>query len=209
MLGTPAGARVAKIGITSAVDHLAAMLALLDDARSGHGMAPASLARGALEGTAQTIWALELDVRSERLERMVRLISAHESDRRTYLRGVVGDAEAVAATNTHAATELADRIGLSHRRLRRRPRSTEMVAAAGHFMDGRDRDSMMLERWRAASAVAHGRVWPVQTFGGIGSSDAGRLTGQIGSDQLHLWVLTTHRAIHASTELFDRRRLPH
>ncbi|WHT21884.1 hypothetical protein N8J89_12725 [Crossiella sp. CA-258035] len=154
-----------KTSITSAVDHLHALCALVLRAQVLHIAAPATLARGALECAATAVWIASPASRDERLTRTLQWQVKNIKD---------GD-QAATSAGIAVPTPLEDRLDkvknvAAVRRLQYVPTikkgytSTEAVKAAEMYLPWQ---LGVLLPWRLASGFAHGRSWAMLSYGNV------------------------------------------
>jgi hypothetical protein len=156
----------ARGALVSAVDHLDAFRALLQDAHVVHARATLTLLRAALENAAVAVWVLAPANRSERVLRRLRLqwadfqdgdyanrlFTAEPSpslaDRRTELEGI---ARKRGLTDEQVAQIAARRITFSS--------IVRTAAREDGFLHFDERAAMFC--WMATSGIAHARQWAV------------------------------------------------
>jgi len=150
-----------KMSITSAIDHLHALCALVVHSGFLHLAAPATLARGVLECASTAIWIASPTTRDERIARALRWNITDVKD---------GDRAATGA-GIPVPTSLQDRkdkieVVATKRSLPFKPisggyTSSEAVAAAEAFLKP---PLGVVLPWRLASGFAHGRRWAMLAF---------------------------------------------
>ncbi|WP_328442780.1 hypothetical protein [Amycolatopsis sp. NBC_00438] len=150
-----------KTSITSAIDHLHALCALVLQSGFLHLAAPATLARGVLECASTAVWIASPTTRDERITRALRWNITDVKD---------GDRAATGA-GIPVPTSLQDRKDkieavATKRSLPFKPisggyTSSEAVAATEVFLKP---PLGVVLPWRLASGFAHGRRWAMLAF---------------------------------------------
>jgi len=152
--------------MVSAVDHLDAVRALVQDAQVLHARAPYTLLRAALENAATAVWLLAPANRNERVLRRLRLQWADVRDGQKAHREV-GIEPAPSQAGWQAKIEaVAHARGLAEEQVRDVTRKnvtySEIVKTAG--AEARNVDPVMrhaLFCWMISSGIAHAKPWAV------------------------------------------------
>jgi hypothetical protein len=118
-----------------------------------------TLVRGALENAARAVWLLAPDVRPERILRRLRLQADNiiNSDRAASAMG--SSMPKTRADRLDRVRQIAARAGVNADQAVRRPKPSEIVRVAGHYIGGDDAAGHIETLWRACSGAAHGDVW--------------------------------------------------
>jgi hypothetical protein len=149
----------AWFGISSSIDHLHAVKALVVDAGVLHPYAPYSLPRAATENAATAVWLLSPPLRITRVQRRLKL-AYNEVTEAAKARPFA--AEAWAALRSPEAqknelTDLAKSLGINLSDVAGRFSYEKIVEAAGQASEfGGDAAVFW---WRLFSGFAHGRYW--------------------------------------------------
>lgn len=190
---------VANACLSSSIDHLHALKALVWDARMLHTSAPATLARSAIENSVTGLWVISPASRDERINRSLRW---YAQDARDQARATAHSRAADLGGNLERLGAIAEARGLEARSAVSNFTITSIFAdlkAAG-------RDAAEFE-WRLASGFAHGRSWA--SMGvlereelplGDDNNIVLRLTN---SDQMALYFAL--KALHSIERLLQRR----
>lgn len=197
-----------RTGVTSAVDHLHALCALIFKTGVLHRTAPYSMARGAIESACQAIWITESDSSDDRLARALRWYHQDATDSDAAAR----DANAQRPTplpRRHSKIEaVANKNKLRYKPIKAALRSTELVQVA----NGRVNGVNVLAAWRFTSGYAHGRFWPnladIARLDKLPTGDPDmvtlKMTNQYGG--LMMWAgMDAYFATKTAIELFDLR----
>jgi hypothetical protein len=152
--------------LVSAVDHLDAVRALVQDAGVVHARAPFTLMRAALENSATAVWLIAPASRDERVLRRLRLQWDDARDGEKACR-LVGAEPPLSRDGWKAKLERVARArGLSDEQIgsvtRQKATYSEIVKTAGDEARGPDVTGQnALFCWMAASGIAHARLWAV------------------------------------------------
>jgi hypothetical protein len=142
--------------LSTAVDHLSCLRAVLEDAKVVHMYAPFTLVRGALENACGAVWLLQPLQRTERLARGLRLALAdvrHSEDVKQ-LTGNAGPRTRQARIDQ--INDIAKRAGLDAAALKGSAGYSEIVKAVDQ--NGPANNTIEV-RWKLCSAYAHGDMW--------------------------------------------------
>lgn len=152
--------------LVSAVDHLDAVRALVQDAGVVHARAPFTLLRAALENSATAVWLIAPASRDERVLRRLRLQWGDALDGEKAC-GLVAAEPPLSRAGWKAKLEgVARARGLSDEQVAavtgRKATFSEIVKTAGDEARGSDLTGQnALFCWMAASGIAHARLWAV------------------------------------------------
>lgn len=152
--------------LVSAVDHLDAVRALVQDAGILHARAPFTLLRAALENSATAVWLLAPTNRNERVLRRLRLQWADALDGEK-AHQLVGAEPQLSRAGWKAKLEAVARArGMPDEQVQtvtgQRVSYSGIVKAAGEEAQDSDltgRDALFC--WMLASGIAHAKVWAV------------------------------------------------
>lgn len=151
--------------LEAAADHLllwadyAAPLKFHPEAETAHTLRPAfTLARAAIESSAQAIWVLNPEDQVERARRYIRL-AIWDLDEQTKAAAT----EASRAELEARRDEILNHLGVT-RRTMQTPKYLDMIRSAAELLDGDDDISPWtpthVERiWRSTAGAAHGKRW--------------------------------------------------
>jgi len=198
----------AKVGITTAADHLHGLCALVLKSGFLHWASPASLARGALECAAAATWIASPTTRNERITRALQWNIKDAQDNNsaattaglpvpTALQDRKAKIEAMAATRS-----------LDFKKIRVGYTSTEAVKAAEEYLKP---PLGALLPWQLASGFAHGRRWAVVAFAEIIEKDTAAEPGVVNLKMVNDNVRVLYLALAAATivqgavTLYDQR----
>jgi hypothetical protein len=201
--------------LLSAVDHLDALRALVQNAHVVHARAPLTLLRAALENAAIAVWLLAPTQRDERVLRRLRLQwdDSRDGERADSLMG----AESRLSRDEWRDTleGVARARGLAEVQIsavtRQKAMFSSIVRTAGdeaRGLTGRD----ALFAWMAASGIAHARLWAVLSPVLSRVEVPGAVEGNVGlmlsaSDRALVLISgITARMVGEGWRLFDERR---
>ena len=142
--------------LSTAVDHLSCLRAVLEDAKVVHMYAPFTLVRGALENACGAVWLLQPSQWTERLARGLRLALAdvrHSEDVKQ-LTGNAGPRTRQARIDQ--INDIAKRAGLDAAALKGSAGYSEIVKAVDQ--SGPANNTIEVS-WKLCSAYAHGDMW--------------------------------------------------
>ena len=190
---------VANACLSSAIDHLHALKALVWDARLLHTSAPATLARNAIENAVTGLWVISPASRNERISRSLRW---YAQDARDQHRATAHFSAIDLAGQLERLSAIAEVRGISASSAI----SNFTITSVFKELKAAGREAAEFE-WRLASGFAHGRSWA--SMGvlereelPLGDDDnlVLRLTN---SDQMALYFVL--KALHSIERLLQRR----
>ncbi|MEV5301124.1 hypothetical protein [Amycolatopsis methanolica] len=201
--------------MVSAIDHLDALRALVQDAHIVHARAPFTLLRAALENSATAVWLLAPPNRNERVSRRLRLqwADACDAERAAALTGAEGRLSR--ADWKDKLEGIGRTAGLSEDQVRgvTKYRATfgSIVETAGDETRGlKGQDALFC--WMLASGIAHARLWAVLSSVLDRAEVPGAADGHVGmmlsaSDKaVVLLCAVTAQMVTEGWRLFDERR---
>jgi len=200
--------------MVSAIDHLDALRALVQDAHVVHARAPFTLLRAALENSATAVWLLAPANRNERVLRRLRLQwgDSRDGERAAVL---AGEGPRLSKADWKDKLEgIARASGLSEDQVRvvtEKPTYTSIVSTAGDEARGlKGQDALFC--WMVASGIAHARMWAVLSSVLSRTELPTVVDGHVrmmlsASDQaVVLLSAVTARMVSEGWRLFDERR---
>lgn len=153
------------VSISTALDHLRALRALLVDAQALHMAAPFTLTRAAIENAARALWLLTPDAQDVRVARRLQMCvqDAKERDTADALLGATPTGRYTLAARKDRFAGMAEAAGVDRQRVLQRPPGFSTIVSEASDHVGSDLPLEYL--WRLGSGYAHGQPWSVLTAG--------------------------------------------